>query len=555
MDLYIATMVVAGTAFVAASAATWPTSGHRDDIAWYVVALFLALAELGTVHLQVRSSAHSFTVSEVAIVVALCAGAPSALVAAAVIGPGIVFLIRPGRSVRKFCFNLAQYGLSAALVVDVHYLIGPGPEWTSVRTWIAASAATLLATLVTAVLVAVAIGLAESKSPVAMLRSSLLPSVVVTISNTALALCLLCLVAPNPWALLLPVPLICLVAAGFRAFESLHARNTGLTFLHETMRGLSSEPDIELGLATLLRRTAEAFHADAGEILLAHDRGSGPVRQLLSTEVGSTDSSVDRVVFDALQREAVAHGGAAMLPRGRGLLGAHLDVLELKMAMVAELRTDERSLGLLIVGRRNASSGRYGPRDLQLLHSLADHAALTLHSERMEDAFRRLRAVHRTLHYQASHDALTDLANRRALIVELQTVTERSKGSFGLLYLDLDGFKPVNDRYGHAAGDAVLIEVGRRLSSLVRVDDLVSRLGGDEFAILVRDLDGADDLADLERRIEAAIAAPILIGEAHVSIGASIGAFMGHPGTAGADEVLSHADDAMYRRKQARTTR
>jgi diguanylate cyclase (GGDEF)-like protein len=144
-------------------------------------------------------------------------------------------------------------------------------------------------------------------------------------------------------------------------------------------------------------------------------------------------------------------------------------------------------------------------------------------------------AARQDLRRRATHDPLTGLANRALLHERIAAGT----GEATLLYIDLDGFKPINDRLGHAAGDEVLRLVARRLERCVRAEqDTVARLGGDEFAVLVRD--GADDVAE---RVRAAFAMPFTVSGEQLAVGASVGVASGF---ADADELLAEADRAMY---------
>lgn len=150
------------------------------------------------------------------------------------------------------------------------------------------------------------------------------------------------------------------------------------------------------------------------------------------------------------------------------------------------------------------------------------------------------------LRFEVAHDALTGLQNRAGFSA---TIAERT-GQCALLYVDLDDFKPVNDLYGHHAGDSVLIAVARRLSSAVRSVDAVGRIGGDEFAILLEspvDLETASDIAD---RVVVAVARPISIGGRSVSVGASVGVAMGDK-LSDSDSLLRRADESLYRAKVA----
>jgi diguanylate cyclase (GGDEF)-like protein len=152
--------------------------------------------------------------------------------------------------------------------------------------------------------------------------------------------------------------------------------------------------------------------------------------------------------------------------------------------------------------------------------------------------------------YQATHDALTGLANRREFIAQLSTELSQSAGCV-VLFCDLDGFKGVNDRLGHAAGDRLLIEVARRLRGCARENDLVSRFGGDEFVVLYRQGTAAD-VGPLCERVRAVLSPPVTLGYESASISASVGG-SASSGTAEVDTayaLIQRADQAMYASKQ-----
>jgi diguanylate cyclase (GGDEF)-like protein/PAS domain S-box-containing protein len=157
------------------------------------------------------------------------------------------------------------------------------------------------------------------------------------------------------------------------------------------------------------------------------------------------------------------------------------------------------------------------------------------------------------MHHAATHDPLTDLPNRARFFDHLQDLVEQPPDSapVGVLYLDLDGFKPVNDRLGHGVGDAVLRAVALRLSGAVRDGDLVARLGGDEFGVLCPDIDDLDDLTALAGRLVAAVADPVQVGDEQVTIGVSAGISLARPGSCSIDAVVEAADAALYEVKAA----
>ncbi|NMM36589.1 MAG: PAS domain S-box protein [Glaciimonas sp.] len=158
---------------------------------------------------------------------------------------------------------------------------------------------------------------------------------------------------------------------------------------------------------------------------------------------------------------------------------------------------------------------------------------------------------------EARHDSLTGLPNRRALFEMLPQAIARSdrngKG-VALLFLDLDGFKAVNDAWGHEAGDNLLVEIARRLSDCIRQTDSVARLGGDEFTVLLEGLSitGRNDAIDIAEKLLASIQEPVLLGTASAHVSASIGIAFHFPGTkVSPDQLVKTADTAMYEAKRA----
>lgn len=159
-----------------------------------------------------------------------------------------------------------------------------------------------------------------------------------------------------------------------------------------------------------------------------------------------------------------------------------------------------------------------------------------------------------TMRHRALHDELTGLANRTLFLERLDRAVVQARRhrefAFALLYLDLDGFKPVNDDYGHAAGDTVLKAIAERLLEGRRETDTVARLGGDEFVILLPGLDRAEIATALAARMAERLADPIPAGDVTVRVGASIGIRLARGGQLDAAALLRDADAAMYSAKQ-----
>ena len=173
----------------------------------------------------------------------------------------------------------------------------------------------------------------------------------------------------------------------------------------------------------------------------------------------------------------------------------------------------------------------------------------------VDDVTERRRAESRLAHL-ATHDSLTKLPNRSLLEDRLRQACHRLRRdhtALSVLFVDLDGFKAVNDTHGHATGDRALVEVARRLRHVVREVDTVARLGGDEFVVVCEGL--ADEEArEIARRIEEAVAEQMIAAGAVLSMGASVGVVECTDPDANVADLLNRADQAMYRVKQAHRT-
>jgi len=162
--------------------------------------------------------------------------------------------------------------------------------------------------------------------------------------------------------------------------------------------------------------------------------------------------------------------------------------------------------------------------------------------------------VHDEFEFLAHHDPLTRLPNRllfNARLAHSLSRSIRAHSPIAVLMVDLDGFKLINDRYGHAAGDQVLEIVGQRLTAHIRSEDTVARLGGDEFSIVLEDLETEVIACDIAHKLIEVIATPIDLNGAEVSVTASIGIAFSTPSEKSPGSLLRSADDALYRAKDA----
>ncbi|MFI5777631.1 diguanylate cyclase domain-containing protein [Nocardia sp. NPDC051570] len=225
-------------------------------------------------------------------------------------------------------------------------------------------------------------------------------------------------------------------------------------------------------------------------------------------------------------------------------------------------------LGVANIGHAYAQfeqllAGRIDRFRLETLHTRPDGGltVIDLSMSAVHDAEGRVRflvgvavditerkALSDRLWHDAHHDSLTGLANRVLFFDRLSRATP----PIGLCYLDLDGFKEVNDRHGHTVGDQVLAVVARRLRTAASPEGLVARLGGDEFIVLIENCTVGEDLVDLSARLLAGLTEPIIAAGQSISVGASIGTALIDRSPDAVDDLMQTLDTAMYRNKSAR---
>jgi diguanylate cyclase (GGDEF)-like protein len=213
---------------------------------------------------------------------------------------------------------------------------------------------------------------------------------------------------------------------------------------------------------------------------------------------------------------------------------------DLQTAMAAPVHEKGEVVGSLTVA--SYEPGRvYGDAEKEMLLAFAEHASLALMDAKTVDSM-----VHQTL-----HDSLTGLPNRVLFLDRLEHSldrVDRQDPSVAVLFLDLDRFKTVNDSLGHAAGDELLVAVGKRIAAYLRTGDTAARLGGDEFAILLEDSHDKSDAARLAERLTKALRESFVLQGKEVQVSASIGIAYGR---GDGEDLLRYADLAMYRAKAA----
>jgi diguanylate cyclase (GGDEF)-like protein len=227
-----------------------------------------------------------------------------------------------------------------------------------------------------------------------------------------------------------------------------------------------------------------------------------------------------------------------------------VEELGLQSYIAVPLLSASRPLGLVLCSHSSAPRS-WTPEERQLVMQIALEGSLVVENAVLRAAEQE--SLTRLTH-QAFHDSLTKLPNRALFSDRLQHALDRMtrrQESIAVLFLDLDEFKPVNDTFGHDAGDRLLVDVGKRLQSCLRPEDTIARLGGDEFTVLLEDITDVRYAIRVAERIAEALKEPFQLDGQEVSVTASIGVAVGTGRESTIDDLVRKSDQAMYQAKRA----
>jgi diguanylate cyclase (GGDEF)-like protein len=519
------------------------------QLPWFVMAVGFWAAESRVVHFHFRRGAHTFSLNELPLVIGMFLASPLEVVIAQAIGSAVALTLHRRQPPVKLAFNIGSFALSSSVGLAVFHLVGSGPLTDPTR-WLAAFLGAGSANLVGVFAVATALSVSEGSLGFRKLRQMLGVSSVVAATNTSVALLAVIIVIADPraaWLLVVPVATLFF---GYRAFIGARQQHESLELLYESTRILQRTPELDSALVQLLYHSRTMVRAERAEIVIFP---SDPSDGYLITSVADDRTAImapgDATIWKPLHRHLAEDGKAFLLNSTSLELGEEREVRD---AMIAPLGADGGIVGAMVVTNRLGDVTTFTAEDLRLYATVASHVGTALENGQLERSLTKLSVLQDELKHQAFHDGLTQLANRslfRENVDARLAATVHGDRSV-VMFVDLDDFKFVNDTYGHEAGDAMLVEVARRLNLCTRGSDLTARLGGDEFAILVDD--GAD-LSNAERvaqRITDSIGQPFLLGDIQTHAAASIGIAAGRQGDS-AEDLLRQADVAMYSAKAA----
>ncbi|HEY2318571.1 MAG TPA: EAL domain-containing protein [Solirubrobacteraceae bacterium] len=523
---------------------------------WILLAAF-AGAERFVVHVHFRRSAHSMSLGEIPLVFALVFASGHDVILAGALGRLIVLIVHRRLPPIRLAFNFGQFLLGNCFAVLVFHAVAGSSTQIDPTVWAAAALAAVATSVSSVLLISAAVSLSDGMLSLRQVANSLCTDVVVAAVNTSIGLCAATVVY-NDWraAILMAVPVVGMYLT-FQAYVSERQRHGRLEFLYEAARALSRNPEIGTALEGLLGQALDAFRAEVAEIIFFSPDGNEALRTTVRANgAGNVLERLEPVIVADLRGLIGSQDPGAFATReiSSGPLADYLEQRQLGRGMFAVLAGERNCVGAMMIGNPSGVVDSFSADDVKLFETLANNTSVALENDRLGHTVWRMKELQRELEHQASHDPLTDLANRLLFADRVSDALERDPETVSVIFIDINDFKTINDTLGHAAGDELLIAISRRLGDCVRPSDTLARLGGDEFAIMLERTASRDEAIQVAERINRCLAERFSIAGQNITVRASAGIATGANGVSGPvspEELIRNADVAMYRAKQA----
>ncbi len=548
-----ASMFVAAAVLLAVGATSARPLIASIRLPFWVLVLGFAGAERFVIHVHFRRSAHSMSMGEIPLVFGLMFATGPQVVFAHALGRLAILALQRKLPPIRLAFNLGQFLLGGCVTVLVFHAVAGSAGVIDPAVWGAAALATAANSVLAVLAISAAVSLSDVRLSARQIATSLRTDLTMVLLTTSLGLCAVSLVYRD-WrtAILMAVPVLGMFGM-FHAYTTERQRHARVEFLYESARALARSSDIGPAMTDLLGRALEAFRAQAAEVVFFAPGGADALRTTV-TEGGVTSvlEPVEPTVAAELRALAERQelGAAPMDELAAGGLVDYLAPRGLDQGMFAVMRGERSWIGAIMIGKPSGRVDRFAADDVRQLETLANNTAIALENDRLGQTIWEMQEHQRELEHQATHDPLTDLANRLLFGARVADALAREPESVSVIFTDIDDFKGVNDTLGHAAGDELLVAIAGRLADCVRPGDTLARMGGDEFAILLEQPADRSEAIAVAQRIERSLADPFSVAGHSLSIGASIGIAAGASASSTAEDLIANADVAMYQAKQ-----
>lgn len=530
----------------------WSALPGAPNLAWWILIPAIYLSELTVVHFRGRRDAHSFSMSEVPLVFGLFFFAPGDLMLSVLIGSALVLAIQRRQPLLKLLFNVSQFTLVFGVAaVAFRAIVGLGDPLGPAG-WAGALVGAIAAQVVAMFLVNLAIFLVSGSFRRPGISEVLWLSTLATLMSTSLALIAVTMTQLAPGMALLALVPPALLFVSYRAYMSQREQRTRLESLYEATRVLHQTPEIEQAMLVAAERARAMFAAEFAEITLFTDESH---QAAYRTRVGPGEDQIQMKLIPLDHERQIWHEVA--LSRTSKIFSKDGPEFvrqdgcpTIREGIATPLFVDDAVGGILLVANKLDDVSTYKPRDTRLLETFTSQVAVSLENGKLVDSLASLTQLKEELKHQAMHDSLTGLANRANFTAAVEeAVSNLPGGTFAaVMFLDLDDFKSVNDSFGHAAGDQLLVVVAQRLQAECRSIDTVARIGGDEFAILIPSAPDTVEAQQLASRMIETLEIPFSIDGRQILTRASIGIASSSSGES-PRELLANADAAMYAAK------
>jgi diguanylate cyclase (GGDEF)-like protein len=528
-------------------------------IPWWFELAIIYVTSLLFVQVRVHREVSTLSLTEIPVAMGLFLIDPHQLLGCYVAGVLLASWTRQRRIrwVKDFA-NATLDVVYIGVAVLVFNAVGPvAGDPLAVRSMVAFAAAMIVSGwFVYPIALNAGITIAQGRFNLGEVARAYLFQVIATTTNASLGIVALVILTTRPVLAIALIPPVALVLAGQIAAGESQRRADRNEFLYRTTEILHSARQVSERAGELLNGITTMFGVERAELVVIPEVRGPAVRFSSMGDDASAQATTSELTFaeqevlNELRTTAILSGSVAT----DQTLGLALAERSASAGTVVVLRGLEGPQGMLLL--LNPTRGtKLGPHEQSLLSTVAGLISVALENGQLAEAIKAMSVEKADLARRAFYDPLTQIANRSLFIETVATSLSQlasSQRPIAVMFIDLDGFKEINDTFGHAVGDRVLSEVAARLRVQVRKLDLAARIGGDEFGMLLDGMRHFSDAAVVADRIIETLRRPIPLDDAVISVGASVGVAVVEDAVDAPEpeELMRRADMAMYLAKR-----